>query len=94
MAEHKPLLVELGTEELPPHALDELAGAFRRGMCDELAKAGISADYDAAHAYATPRRLAVYIPAVALMQPAQTLERRGPALAAAPRCCYPRLRPK
>lgn len=83
MAEHKPLLVELGTEELPPHALDELAGAFRRGMCDELAKAGISADYDAAHAYATPRRLAVYIPAVALMQPAQTLERRGPALAAA-----------
>jgi glycyl-tRNA synthetase beta chain len=83
MAEHKPLLVELGTEELPPHALDELAAAFRRGLCDGLAKAGISADYDAARAYATPRRLAVYIPGVASMQPAQTLERRGPALAAA-----------
>jgi len=82
MAEYKPLLVELGTEELPPRALDELAAAFRRGMCDGLAKAGISADFDAARAYATPRRLAVYIPAVARMQPAQTLERRGPALAA------------
>ena len=83
MAERKPLLVELGTEELPPHALDELAAAFRRGLCDGLTKAGISAGFDAARAYATPRRLAVYIPDVALMQPAQTLERRGPALAAA-----------
>ena len=83
MAERKPLLVELGTEELPPRALDELAVAFRRGICDGLVKAGISADVDAAQAYATPRRLAVYIPNVAMMQPAQTLERRGPALAAA-----------
>ncbi len=83
MAEHKPLLVELGTEELPPHALDELAAAFLRGVCDGLAKAGISADFDAARAYATPRRLAVHIPDVALMQPAQTLERRGPTLDAA-----------
>ena len=83
MAEHKPLLVELGCEELPPRALDALAAAFRRGLCDGLAKAGISAHYDAARVYATPRRLAVYVPDVALMQPAQTLERRGPALAAA-----------
>ena len=56
MAERKPLLVELGTEELPPHALDELAAAFRRGLCDGLIKAGISAGFDAARAYATPRR--------------------------------------
>ena len=28
----KSLLVELGTEELPPRALDELSAAFLRGM--------------------------------------------------------------
>lgn len=80
MAEHKPLLIELGTEELPPKALDELASAFLRGICDGLAKRGISAGLDQAVAYASPRRLAVHIPQVAAMQPEQVIERRGPAL--------------
>jgi glycyl-tRNA synthetase beta chain len=83
MAEHKPLLIELGTEELPPKALDELSGAFLRGICDGLAKRGIAAELDLAQAYASPRRLAVHIPAVAMAQPEQAIERRGPALSAA-----------
>ncbi|MEO8809936.1 MAG: glycine--tRNA ligase subunit beta, partial [Rhodanobacter sp.] len=82
MAEGKSLLVELGTEELPPHALDALGAAFVREICDGLAKAGVSAAFDAARAYVTPRRLAAWIPGVARVQPQQTLERRGPALAA------------
>ncbi len=32
MAESRPLLVELGTEELPPKALKSLAEAFRDGV--------------------------------------------------------------
>jgi len=83
MAEHKPLLIELGTEELPPKALDELSAAFLRGICDGLAKRGIDAALDQAKAYASPRRLAVHIPGVAQAQPEQTIERRGPAMNAA-----------
>jgi glycyl-tRNA synthetase beta chain len=77
-----PLLIELGTEELPPKALDDLAGAIARGIVEGLEKRGVSADYASAKAYASPRRLAVYIADVAVAQPEQTIERRGPAIAA------------
>jgi glycyl-tRNA synthetase beta chain len=77
-----PLLIELGTEELPPKALDDLAGAFAQGIVDGLRKRGVDAGYDAAKTYASPRRLAVYVPDVAVAQPEQTVERRGPAVAA------------
>jgi glycyl-tRNA synthetase beta chain len=83
MSAAKSLLVELGTEELPPKALDELSAAFLRGVCDGLAKRGIAADLDQASAYASPRRLAAHVPGVANAQPEQAIERRGPALAAA-----------
>ncbi|RCS29409.1 glycine--tRNA ligase subunit beta [Rhodanobacter denitrificans] len=83
MSAAKSLLIELGTEELPPKALDELSAAFLRGICDGLAKRGIDAGLDLAQAYASPRRLAVLVPAVAMAQPEQAIERRGPALNAA-----------
>jgi len=83
VAEHESLLIELGTEELPPKALDDLAAAFGRGVCDGLVKRGVEADLDRAIVYASPRRLAVHIPRVATHQPPQSIERRGPALAAA-----------
>ncbi len=83
MSAAKSLLIELGTEELPPKALDELAAAFLRGLCDGLAKRGVEAGLDLARSYATPRRLAVHIPQVAAHQPEQTIERRGPAVNAA-----------
>jgi len=79
----KSLLIELGTEELPPRALDELSAAFLRGIVGGLAVRGVSAGLDQAVAYASPRRLAAFIPAVAAAQPAQSIERRGPAVAAA-----------
>ncbi|MBB3228022.1 glycyl-tRNA synthetase beta chain [Luteibacter sp. Sphag1AF] len=78
-----PLLIELGTEELPPKSLDDLSAAFAQGIVDGLVKRGIAADAEGARAYASPRRLAVYVPAVALAQPEQSIERRGPAIAAA-----------
>jgi glycyl-tRNA synthetase beta chain len=83
MSAVKSLLIELGTEELPPKALDELSAAFQRGICDGLARRSIGAALDQAQAYASPRRLAVHIPAVVVAQPEQTIERRGPALNAA-----------
>ncbi|MEO7323910.1 MAG: glycine--tRNA ligase subunit beta [Dokdonella sp.] len=75
-----PLLIELGSEELPPKALDELSAAFAKGVCDGLTKRGIAADVAHAKAYCSPRRLAVWIPDVATAQPDQSQERRGPAL--------------
>ena len=76
------LLVEIGTEELPPKALDTLADAFAKGIVDGLEKSGIAIDAENAKTYCSPRRLAVLIPAVARDQPEQVIERRGPALAA------------
>lgn len=81
MSECRDLLVEIGTEELPPKALEKLSEAFTRGIVDGLAKAGV--EHGAAHSYATPRRLAVLLRQVATAQPDRTLERRGPALNAA-----------
>lgn len=75
-----PLLIELGTEELPPKALDELAAAFAAGIVDGLAKRGIAADGAKARTFCSPRRLAVHVPAVARMQPAQKSEVLGPYL--------------
>jgi glycyl-tRNA synthetase beta chain len=74
------LLIELGTEELPPKALDELAAAFATGVCDGLGKRGIAADLAGAKTYCSPRRLAVWVPGVAAQQPAQKSEVLGPYL--------------
>jgi glycyl-tRNA synthetase beta chain len=83
MAEHKALLIEIGCEELPPKALDELARVFSSGICAGLKRVGVEADVGNAATYCTPRRLAVLVPAVASAQSDQTNERRGPALNAA-----------
>ncbi|MBS0487747.1 MAG: glycine--tRNA ligase subunit beta [Proteobacteria bacterium] len=80
MSELKPLLVEIGTEELPPKALDELTAAFAKGICEGLAKRGIDAEVANAKTYNSPRRLAVLVPGVATMQPAQKSEVLGPYL--------------
>ncbi len=76
------LLIEIGTEELPPGALDDLSAAFMRGVCDGLIKRDIEANVEDAKAYCSPRRLAVLVPAVARAQPDQMQERRGPAVSA------------
>ncbi|MEO6967630.1 MAG: glycine--tRNA ligase subunit beta [Rhodanobacteraceae bacterium] len=74
----KPLLIELGCEELPIHAIDELAQAFVRGLCEGLSKCGIDAGATSARAFCTPRRLAAHIPNVAVTQSRQETETFGP----------------
>ena len=74
------LLVEIGTEELPPLALRQLAEAFKTLLSDLLDQHQL--DHGACHAYASPRRLAVCIEAVPLHQPDREVIRRGPALRA------------
>jgi glycyl-tRNA synthetase beta chain len=58
------LLVELFTEELPPKALKRLGDAFAAGLVEGLKGSGLLDATSKAKAFATPRRLAVYIYAV------------------------------
>lgn len=74
-------LVELGTEELPPLALPELEKAFASGIRAGLAEAGVP--HGELRSFATPRRLAVLVRALAAMQPAQQLKLKGPPVNAA-----------
>ena len=81
MRESADLLFELGTEELPPVALEQLSAALTQGFTDGLQNAGL--EHGAITSFATPRRLGVMIRACALRQPDREIERRGPALRAA-----------
>jgi glycyl-tRNA synthetase beta chain len=81
MSDTRDLLIEIGTEELPPKAVQSLSEAFATGIANGLQKQEIT--YEGITAFATPRRLAVMIKAVATMQPNRQTERRGPSLKAA-----------
>ncbi|MEE8428505.1 MAG: glycine--tRNA ligase subunit beta, partial [Gammaproteobacteria bacterium] len=96
MNEARELLVEIGTEELPPKALKELSEAFSRGVFDGLAKESLvdsRSIFDeslvnkrierAFVSFATPRRLAVLVKDVNTQQPDAEEIRSGPAIKAA-----------
>ncbi len=74
-------LVEIGTEELPPKALRTLSEAFTKGICDGLKDAGLT--FANSVSFASPRRLAVRIEALATTQADKQIEKRGPAKKAA-----------
>jgi glycyl-tRNA synthetase beta chain len=75
------LLVEIGTEELPPLALSELEHSFAAGIRAGLTEAGLP--FGDLNSFATPRRLAVSVNALAESQPAQILKLKGPPVSAA-----------
>jgi glycyl-tRNA synthetase beta chain len=80
MSAKLPLLIELGTEELPVKALPALAQALFDGVLDALNKRGIACERGDAKPLYSPRRLAVQLPAVAVEQPEQRSEVLGPYL--------------
>ncbi|WOT05257.1 glycine--tRNA ligase subunit beta [Shewanella youngdeokensis] len=75
------LLIEVGTEELPPKSLRKLAESFLANFTDELTKAELS--FESALWHAAPRRLAISINQLALAQADKVVEKRGPAIAQA-----------
>src|ERR1700675_4100480 len=74
-------LVELGTEELPPKALNVLGDAFLAGIEKGLQAAGLS--FSAKRVYAAPRRLAVLITQLATQQADRSVNLDGPPRQAA-----------
>jgi len=81
MVRKRDLLIEIGTEELPPKALLSLSRAFTQGMQEGLIRAGL--EMGDIRSFATPRRLGMLIHDLPERRPDQRWERRGPALAAA-----------
>lgn len=80
MSHLSPLLIELGTEELPVKALPGLSQAFFDGIVEGLRKRGVELDLGDARPLSTPRRLAVLLPGVGTEQPEQHSEVLGPYL--------------
>ncbi len=81
MSDTKDLLVEIGTEELPPKALVSLIDAFAKGIDEQLSQLGLRRA--SIQSFATPRRLAVLVNGLATAQPDKQVERKGPAVKAA-----------
>lgn len=75
------LLVEIGTEELPPKSLRTLAEAFASNLETELSNAALP--FASVSWHAAPRRLALTVSALGECQPDKVIEKRGPAVNAA-----------
>ncbi len=78
---HPDFLFEIGGEELPPKSLLTLATALRDAVTDGLNKAGIA--HESVQFFAAPRRLAIYIKALAPEQADRVLSVDGPPVKAA-----------
>ena len=72
------LLIELGTEELPPKSLRQLAESFASNFEGELKKAELS--FSSVRWLASPRRLALIVTDLKNAQADKVVEKRGPAV--------------
>ena len=72
------LLLEIGTEDLPPKSLQSLAQDFAAGVEEGLREANLPPQ--SVDVFATPRRIAARVNQVPKIQPNSCIERRGPAL--------------
>ena len=72
------LLIELGTEELPPKSLRKLAESFASNIEAELNKAELT--FEKVNWLASPRRLAVVVTNLVATQADKIVEKRGPAV--------------
>lgn len=75
------LLLEIGTEELPPRSLKQMMLNLEQNLSEQLTGAGFT--FGQTRSFATPRRLAVTIDDLADKQDDQPIEKRGPTVKAA-----------
>ena len=75
-AETADLLVELGTEEMPPKALRQLRDAFAEGVIAGLESESLQ--HGTVSAFASPRRLAVLITDLQTVQEDKQVTQKGP----------------
>lgn len=75
------LLLEIGTEELPPKSLNNLRLALQQNIEAGLDQAELS--HGEVASFATPRRLGILVHDLVDRQPDQEVEKRGPAVKSA-----------
>lgn len=75
------LLVEIGTEELPPKLLPALGDNFAQLLGKTCKESGF--DYQQSHAFITPRRIAARLEGLVATQANQLIERKGPLVSQA-----------
>ena len=78
MTDNKDLLLEIGTEELPPKSLTLLASALAEGIHQGLSTKDL--DHGDVTWFATPRRLAIIVRDLIVTQPDRQVVKRGPAI--------------
>ena len=76
MSKPQDFLVEIGTEEMPPKALLPLMEAFGEHLATGIDDARL--DRGDVRAYASPRRLTVFVQALATAQDDRAVEQKGP----------------
>ena len=81
MSHNDALLIEIGTEELPPKILKSLGEQFAKNIHNALIEANYAPE--SFEWFASPRRLAILVSSVASEQPDVEVEKRGPAVSAA-----------
>ncbi len=81
MSNKQDLLIEIGTEELPPTSLKRLATALHEEVCRSLKEHDLN--FAETKWYASPRRLALIINQLDINQTDKHQQRRGPALGSA-----------
>lgn len=74
-------VLEIGTEELPPHVVDQAIEQVRTLATEALADSRLT--YGDLTVAATPRRIVLTIPAVSAAEPDASTLRKGPKVAAA-----------
>src|SRR5712671_1039129 len=74
------LLLELFSEEIPARMQGRAADDLKKMITDKLVEAGLV--YEGARAFATPRRLALFVQGVPARQPDLKEERKGPRVGA------------
>ncbi|MBK6006200.1 glycine--tRNA ligase subunit beta [Ramlibacter ginsenosidimutans] len=70
------LLVELFVEELPPKALKKLGDSFAGTLLEQLKAQGLASDASKLTAFASPRRLAAHVTAVAAQAPDKSVSQK------------------
>ena len=78
---YRDLLIEVGTEELPPKTLESMSLALEDLITKNLK--GEDLNFESTMPFATPRRLAVLIKKLSESQADKKISRVGPSLAAA-----------
>ncbi len=81
MSKRDDMLVEIGTEELPPKALRPLMEAFGENLAAGIDDARLR--HGKVNAYASPRRLTVLVEKLAHTQADRSVEQKGPPVSVA-----------